>query len=218
MKNTYRQYDNSTAIDLVTSALKTAGVNYTMEYRQCTPRKVVVNFRFTDYVIPELGGLMPQISLVNSTDKSSAFKLIGGVFRLICSNGLVAGELFDNVRIIHRVGPTFERKITELPDRIVALIDQIIGAATEFQTMAATKLTEEQMIDVTASLTMSRKAKKAALEFITMPERRREADQSNSLWSLFNITNECLRKHSSKNAYEKHNKELLTNIELLLAA
>lgn len=218
MNNTYRQYDNNEAIDLVASALRTAGVNYTMEYRQYTPRKIVVNFRFTDYVIPELGGLMPQISLVNSTDKSSAFKLIGGVFRLICSNGLVAGDLFENIRIIHRVGPTFERKIEELPARIVALIDQIIGAATEFKTMADTTLTEDQMIDVAASITMSRKAKKAALELITMPEKRREADQGNSLWSLFNITNECLRKHSSKNAYLKHNKELLTNIELLLAA
>ena len=121
MTNTYRHYSHEDAIKLVEDALYSAGVNYSLKFQQLSTNKMVANFQFDDYLIEGLGGLIPQISVVNSTDKSTALKLIGGVFRLVCSNGLVAGDVFDSERIIHRVGETFERKIQTLPTRICLL-------------------------------------------------------------------------------------------------
>jgi hypothetical protein len=215
---TYQNYSHDEAIYLVESALTTAGISYTIAYQQFSPRKMVANFRFDDYIIEGLGGLIPQISVINSTDKSTALTLVGGVHRVVCSNGLVVGEIFDKERIIHRVGDTFDRKITSLPQRIVALIDNIIARSEELQELTAHTLTEEQMIEVTASITMSRKAKKAAIEDIVFQVSRRADDYDNNVWSLFNIINENLRKYSTRNAYTKHNATLLENIQTLAAA
>lgn len=221
MKNnavTYQSYSHDEALFLVESALTTAGVSYTISYQQISPRKMVANFRFDDYVTPELGGLMPQISVINSTDKSTALTLVGGVHRVVCSNGLVVGSIFDKERIIHRVGPTFERKIASLPARIVALIESIIKASEELSELTTHKLTEDQMIDAVGSLPINRKAKQAAIEDIVFQSSRRFEDYDNNMWTLFNIANENLRKYSRPNAYTKHNAKLLENLQLLVAA
>lgn len=214
---TYRLLENSTATDLVETAVQTAGLAYTKHYQRNTAKQVVVHFRFTDYQFESVDGLMPQITVVNSTDKSSAFRIMGGVFRLVCTNGLVAGEIFDQERIIHRQGPTFERKYKSLPERIVALIEDTIVAAQAFEELQSQTLDEDTMVQIAANLTMSRKAKKATIENILLPETRRAADQGNNVWTLFNLVNENLRKYSSASAYTKHNEKLLENITLLAA-
>src|SRR6266705_1717127 len=39
-----------------------------------------------------VGGLLPELVLINSMDGSSAYKLMAGIFRLVCSNGLVVAD------------------------------------------------------------------------------------------------------------------------------
>jgi hypothetical protein len=179
---------------------------------------MVANFQFDDYLIEGLGGLVPQISVVNSTDKSTALRLMGGVFRLVCSNGLVAGDVFDSERIIHRVGETFERKIQTLPTRIVALIDDIIAAAEEFKELQEQTLTEETMISVVGNLPVNKKTKRASIDKIVFEEHRRTQDQGNNVWTLYNIVNECLRNHTPIKSYTTKNEGLLEHITALVAA
>ena len=71
MTNTYRHYSHEDAIKLVEDALYSAGVNYSLKFQQLSTNKMVANFQFDDYLIEGLGGLIPQISVVNSTDKST---------------------------------------------------------------------------------------------------------------------------------------------------
>jgi len=214
---TYRLLENQAATDLVETAIQTAGLTYTKHYQRNTAKQVVVHFRFTDYQFESVDGMLPQITVINSVDKSSAFKIVGGVFRLVCTNGLVAGTIFDSERIIHRQGPTFERKYNSLPERIVALIEDTVVAAQAFEELATQELTADQMVAITGNLTMSRKAKAKTIENILLPETRRTADQGDNVWSLFNLVNENLRKYSSTAAYTKHNEKLLENIQLLAA-
>lgn len=216
--NTYQQLDHNQAIAKVETALKQAGVNYTTHYQTLSVNKLAVHFRFADYSLHGMGGLTPQITVINSTDKTRAFKLIGGVFRLICSNGLVAGEVFDQERIIHRVGKTFDHKWNSLPQRIVAMIDNIVLACQEFEELQNHTLTEEQMVTITANIRMGKKAKQKAIEDIVFQDQRREADSQNNVWTLYNIINENLRKHSiTTAAYARNNNQLLENIQLLAA-
>jgi Domain of unknown function (DUF932) len=56
--------------------------------------------------MPDSGGMeskeyRPQIVVHNGHDGRTALRLMGGVFRLICENGLVAGNAFLNQRIFH---------------------------------------------------------------------------------------------------------------------
>ncbi|MFM0265088.1 DUF932 domain-containing protein [Paraburkholderia sediminicola] len=43
-----------------------------------------------------------EIILLNSHDGSSSFHLLGGVFRFVCQNGMVAGETVGEVRVPHK--------------------------------------------------------------------------------------------------------------------
>jgi hypothetical protein len=63
--------------------------------------KHMVRFRHIDSV-PTVGGLLPELVLVNSHDGLSSYRLTAGLYRLVCSNGLVAGETFSEVRVKHQ--------------------------------------------------------------------------------------------------------------------
>ncbi|WP_321893055.1 DUF932 domain-containing protein [Paraburkholderia tropica] len=43
-----------------------------------------------------------EVILLNSHDGSSGFQLLGGVYRFVCQNGIVAGETIGEVRVPHR--------------------------------------------------------------------------------------------------------------------
>jgi hypothetical protein len=46
-------------------------------------------------------GEVPEIVLVNSHDGTSSYQIMAGFFRIVCSNGLIAGSLTDDVRVRH---------------------------------------------------------------------------------------------------------------------
>jgi hypothetical protein len=65
--------------------------------------KHMIRFRHVDAAeTPQLGGLIPELVLVNSHDGLSSYRLMAGVYRLVCTNGLVAGETFKEVRVRHQ--------------------------------------------------------------------------------------------------------------------
>lgn len=45
---------------------------------------------------------VPEILLLNSHDGSSSYQMLAGTFRFVCTNGLVAGEVLDDIRIPHK--------------------------------------------------------------------------------------------------------------------
>ena len=70
----------------------------------------------------------PRIILTNSHDGMQAFKFSVGIFRMVCSNGLVvADEKFSDFKIKHK-GYTFaelrnvvNQAVTDLPSRVEVL-------------------------------------------------------------------------------------------------
>lgn len=64
--------------------------------------KHMVRLRHPDAVMKVDGDAVPEIILVNSHDGSSSYQLLAGLYRLVCSNGMVACEMqTDDVRIRH---------------------------------------------------------------------------------------------------------------------
>jgi Domain of unknown function (DUF932) len=54
--------------------------------------KHMIRFRHADAVAAQVGGNVPEVVLINSHDGTSAYKLLSGIFRVICTNGLVICE------------------------------------------------------------------------------------------------------------------------------
>ena len=64
--------------------------------------KHLLRFRHIDSVPTVGSGLFPELVLVNSHDGLSSYRLMAGLYRLICSNGLVAGDTFKEIRVRHQ--------------------------------------------------------------------------------------------------------------------
>lgn len=58
------------------------------------------------------GYQVPEIIILNSHDGASSFQLLPGIFRSVCTNSLVCGQSFVEIRVQHRgdvVGKVIER-------------------------------------------------------------------------------------------------------------
>ena len=54
--------------------------------------KHMIRFRHADSMTAQVGGNIPEVVLVNAHDGTSAYKLFAGIFRMICTNGMVVCE------------------------------------------------------------------------------------------------------------------------------
>lgn len=63
--------------------------------------KHMLRFRHID-ARPTASGLYPEIVLINSHDGLSSYRLMAGVFRMVCANGLVAGTSYNEIRVRHQ--------------------------------------------------------------------------------------------------------------------
>ena len=151
-------------------------------------QKHIVVFRHPDIQIKGKNGddAFPQILLTNSHDGKAAFNFRVGIFRLVCSNGLVVADAdFNNVSIRH-INYTFE----SLQAKMNEVIEKLPGLVQKINLFKSTKLTEEQMKDfATKAMQLRTKQQVNVLEILTAD---RPQDQGNDLWVVFNRIQEKL--------------------------
>lgn len=114
--------------------------------------KHMIRFRRADDagVAPELGVLFSEICLVNSHDGSSAYQLYSGVFRLLCTNGLMSGESTEAIRIHHK-GDI----VRDVIDASFTVVEDSKRAIAASQTMGQVNLNrDEQQILAEAAHTL----------------------------------------------------------------
>ena len=143
----------------------------------------------------------PRIILSNSHDGLQAFRFSIGIFRLVCSNGLVvADEKFSEFKIKHK-GYTFqelrgvvEQAVADLPNKVEVLNKMKNRTLTEEESK---KLALDAML-IRAGITPgSEKASKFEYDDETLEdilEVRRPEDKGNDLWRSFNRVQEAITK------------------------
>ena len=139
----------------------------------------------------------PRIILTNSHDGFNSFKFMMGIYRIICSNGLVVadGEMI-NMTIRH-INYSFD----ELRKVVNEAIKQVPNIVMTMNTMKNTEVTDEQKREMATEVVKIRKNiednKKFSLDEDTIREILmpvREEDNGNDLWTVFNICQEKLIK------------------------
>jgi len=162
-------------------------------------QKHIVVFRHPDIMIKGKDGddAFPQILLTNSHDGKAAFNFRVGIFRLVCSNGLVVSDAdFNNVSIRH-MNYTFE----SLQAKINEVIDKLPGLVQKINLFKSTKLTNDQMAEFALkAATLRTKAKVNVEELLTV---ERDADSGNDLWAVFNRVQEKLLGGSFRSGKRK---------------
>ena len=83
-------------------------------------------FAKTDLASLNADDIRPEIILYNSHDGSSSVKLFAGAFRFICSNGIVAGDGFQN-RMYHNTSALsgFEDMLRNTVANLPAMMERI---------------------------------------------------------------------------------------------
>lgn len=132
-----------------------------------------------------------EIILLNSHDGTSSYQMLAGMFRFVCSNGLVCGDTVADVRVPHKgdvaahviegayeVLHGFDRAHESRDAMRAITLD-----AGESEVFARAALALKYDEDKPAPITESQ---------ILMP--RRHDDDRRDLWSVFNRTQENLTK------------------------
>ena len=161
--------------------------------------KHMVAFQNPDIMIKGKDGddSFPRIIMTNSHDGMQAFKFSVGIFRLVCSNGLVvADEQFSDFKIKHK-GYSFEElrgvvneAVADLPNKVEVLNDMKQRILSKEE---KSKLALDAMLIRAGIVPGSEKAKKfnyddETIEDILDP--KRDEDKGDSLWAVFNVIQE----------------------------
>ena len=64
--------------------------------------KHMLRFRHQSNDSAQVGDTVPEVILVNSHDGTSAYKLMSGLFRVVCLNGLVTGDTYQALSVPHK--------------------------------------------------------------------------------------------------------------------
>jgi hypothetical protein len=135
-----------------------------------------------------IGDTHPEILLTNSHDGSSSFKFHVGLFRLVCSNGLViADQTFDEFRVMHK---GFQKEdILKVVEMSTEKIPMVVGRV---QDMMSKELNASQQYDFAKRVADTRWGEDKMIDVNQMLKIRREEDAGNDLWSVFNRVQENL--------------------------
>lgn len=141
------------------------------------------------------GDVVPQIVIINSHDRSSQFQLYGGLWRLVCENGLMVAEGA-------KVEPLIVRHTTSAVDGLLdatgKLIKQQKYVFEVVDEMSKIQLTEKQAVDFATRSLATRPERAGVIDPRELLAARRTEDQPNDLWHVFNRVQENLMKGGLK--------------------
>ena len=158
-------------------------------------QKHMLTFEHPDYKV-DGATEYPQLLLTNSHDGGNAFTLSAGIFRLVCSNGLVIkSEDYGDARLVHK-GYSFDA-VQKLVTDFTAEIDT---ALTKVTAMKRTQLTTDQIIAFAKQAALLRFKGNSynednigdVVELDELTESTRVEDAGNGLWEVYNRVQESL--------------------------
>ena len=145
---------------------------------------------------PELkiGNDSIQVVAVNSHDGTKAFNLFMGIFRMVCSNGLIVGDSFTERKPVKHIGDNFYEKVDTRIEELLRETDRLVATVDR---MKNTMLTHDQITKlVNGGLQLRFKddadKHKTYKPYYGLGAVRRDADRENSLWNVYNRIQEGL--------------------------
>ena len=131
-----------------------------------------------------------EIILLNSHDGTSSYQMLAGMFRFVCSNGLVCGDTVADVRVPHK--GDVAGQVIEGAYQVLHGFDRALESRESMQAITLEEGEAEVFARAALSLKYDDPDKPAPIteSQILMP--RRFDDRRPDLWSVFNRTQENL--------------------------
>jgi hypothetical protein len=150
--------------------------------------KHMLRLRHESNMAAQVGDSFQEIVLVNSHDGTSSYQLMAGMFRLVCSNGMVvgAGGGFDEVRIKHQGDVT-----GAVIDGCIEILGRLPQVADEVGVFNRLQLTEgEQNAFATAALAVRYDEGEAPFQAEKLLTVKRREDATPTVWNTLNTIQE----------------------------
>ena len=154
-------------------------------------QKHMIVFANPEIVISGVDGdtVFPRILLTNSHDGKNAFTFKAGLFRLVCSNGLViADEQFGEMKIRH-MGYDFEalqKLITDMVEKLPLTVESM----NQFKNKQLSEEQKQKFALEALGLRFDTENKTFNVQDFLTPTRKE--DEGSDLWSVFNLVQEKL--------------------------
>lgn len=136
------------------------------------------------------GQQVPEIIILNSHDGASSFQLLPGIFRSVCTNSLVCGQSFGEIRVPHR-GNVVERVI-EGAYEVLGVFDQVGEKREAMQSLLLPPLAQQALAKAALTYRFGEEHQPVTEAQALSP--RRWQDEKNDLWTVFNRLQENLSK------------------------
>ena len=139
-----------------------------------------------------VGDSVLEAVLINSHDGTSAYKLMCGIFRFVCSNGMVvADSLLESIHIRH-TGDVVEQVVAG-SNYILEAAPRVIGTIDRWKAIDLAPTEQKLLAESAHSLRFPAEEKQAPEHAVTsemlLAPRRRD-DNGSDLWSTFNRVQE----------------------------
>ena len=139
----------------------------------------------------KVGDEVPEIVLTNSHNGKNSFSFRIGIYRLVCSNGLVIPtEEFTNITIKH-IG----NMASQIQEVVGKMSSSFSGVFSDIQKMKTRKLTPSEIRSFSReamrarSLTLDESLSSRSDEILSV---QRPEDEGNDLWKIYNRVQENL--------------------------
>ena len=145
-----------------------------------------------DYAPLIVGEAVPEVVLINSHDGSSGFSMHLGLFRLVCSNGMVVSDAtLQAVKVSHRINAVESARSKSLD--LISRTGDVVDVIERFRSSPMT-LTESQRFAQIAVATRWGDTPPEGLNPERLLTARRDEDAAANMWAVLNTIQENITK------------------------
>jgi hypothetical protein len=170
-------------------------------------QKHFIRFRNPDIFISDENGIeaFPEILVTNQHDGMGSFSVHCGLFRLVCSNGLVIADETFAKRSIRHYGYSFE-EVRKVVEDIIVILPGLVDKINLFK---QTELTDRQMAEFALRAATIRWDKKdIPIDHHLLLNPNRREDMPNTMWCVLNRIQENLIKGGYSNLKNRKVREI----------
>ncbi|MBX3722395.1 MAG: DUF932 domain-containing protein [Turneriella sp.] len=155
-------------------------------------------------------GEAPEIVLVNAYNGLSSFRLMAGIFRLVCGNGLIICQsLFEAISIRH-IHYTLE-EVSIAVSKYLERLPLVMGSVEKLKSI---EMTRDRSLEFAREAMLLRWPERLPeVDPYELATPWRSADKVNNLWSVFNVVQEKLVTGKYLYDARRHKLRGLTNVD-----
>ena len=148
-----------------------------------------LRLRHKDFPSLDKDSVIPELIVLNSHNGSWALRIALGMFRVVCSNGMVAGSLWDGIALKHYNIKDLEEKVESVTQRMGTLANGLADKITKWQQVEVPFKEQEEFARRAIGIRWGDKTPVTPENLLLA---RRDVDKGNSLWKVYNRVQENL--------------------------